>query len=63
MVVQGYTGQAILFRVPIHQGNPHVLQLMIRRVRHATRANLLANHFTKYVVGTARIVEVGLRGS
>lgn len=63
IIVQGYTDQAILFRVPIYHGSPHVFQLVIRQVRHATRMYVFAKHFTRYAVGTARIVAVSLRGS
>ena len=63
LIVQGYTDQAILFRVPIYHGSPHTFQLAIQQVCHATSTCLLAKHFTRYAVGTAKIVEVSLRGS
>ena len=63
IIVQGYTDEALLFRVPIYQSKLHIVDLVMRQVHHATRASSIVDYFARYVVGTAKIVEVSLQES
>lgn len=61
IIVQGFTEQAILFRVPIYHSNPYILQQVINQARWSASPYTFANHLTRYAVGTARIIEVSFR--
>ncbi|KAL8768012.1 MAG: hypothetical protein Q9209_005683 [Squamulea sp. 1 TL-2023] len=58
VVVQGYADRALLFRVPMFYSNPTHLQLVGKQIRRSLPRCSFASLFTRYAVGTAKIVEV-----